>query len=67
MYNQEIYEKLLKEFGEEKMASVTDVISCLYDIKYNSAKHLNTLTEYDYERDWWKNKHVELLKNIEVL
>lgn len=66
MYNKDIYEKLLKEFGEEKMATVTDVISALYDIKYTAAKNTDALSEFDYERDWWMDKHKELVNIKEV-
>ncbi len=66
MYNEEIYQKLLKEFGEEKMTMVTDIISVLYDIKYKSTNNLDSLDEFDYERDWWAEKHIELIKQKEV-
>jgi len=66
MYNEEIYQKLLKEFGEEKMTMVTDIISVLYDIKYKSTNNLDSLDEFDYERDWWTEKHIELIKQKEV-
>lgn len=66
IYNEEIYQKLLKEFGVEKMVNVCNVISTLYDIKYNATKNLDALSEFDYERDWWLNKHKELIKQIEV-
>jgi hypothetical protein len=66
MYNEEIYKLLLLEFGENKMAIVTDIISSLYDIKYSTSKNIDSLNEFDYERDWWKNKHIELVKQIET-
>lgn len=66
MYNEEIYQKLKQEFGEQTMSVVTDIISVLYDIKYNASKNEDALNEFDYERDWWMNKHKELIKNIEV-
>jgi hypothetical protein len=67
MYNEEIYQKLLKEFGEEKMITVTDVITMFYNIKYNATEHIDTINEYDYERQWWMNKHKELINTTEVL
>ena len=67
MFNEEIYQKLLKEFGEEKMASVCDVISVLYDIKFNAVKTQDAASEYDYERQWWMHKHKELVKLKEVI
>ena len=66
MYNEEIYKKLLEEFGEDKMLHVTHIISVLYDIKYNNVKTEECLCGYDYERDWWNNKHVELIKQLNI-
>ena len=60
MYNEEIYQKLAKEFDESDMGLVCDIISTLYDIKYEAAKNTDALNEFDYERDWWKNKENEL-------
>lgn len=67
MYNEEIYQKLSAEFGESRMATVTDVISMLYDIKYQAAKNTDALNEFDYERDWWMEKHKELINKIETI
>jgi hypothetical protein len=67
MCNEEIYNKLLEEFGEEKMLQVTDIISVLYDIKYQASKNIDALNEYDYERDWWIKKSNELLKLKEII
>ena len=65
MYNEEMYQKLSAEFGEANMGQVTDIISTLYDIKYQAAKNTDALTEYDYERDWWMEKHKEIIYKIE--
>ena len=62
MYNEEIYQKMKAEFGEPLMGTVTDIVSTLYDIKYQAAKNTDALSEYDYERDWWLEKHRELVK-----
>ena len=67
MYNQEIFEKLEKEFGEKRMSVVTDIISTLYDIKYNATNDIPKKEEYDYERQWWNDKHKEVLTKIEVI
>jgi hypothetical protein len=67
MYNEEIYNKLLEEFGEEKMLQVADIISVLYDIKYQASKNIDALNEYDYERDWWIKKSNELLTLKEII
>lgn len=65
MYNEEIYQKMKAEFGEPLMGTVTDIISVLYDIKYQAAKNVDALTEYDYERDWWIEKHKEVIAKLE--
>jgi hypothetical protein len=67
MFNEEIYQKLSAEFAEDKMPLVCNTISVLYDIKLNAAKHMDLITEYDYERDWWMNKRNELLNSKEVI
>ena len=65
MYNEEIYQKMKAEFGEDKMIEITDIISVLYDIKYQAAKNTDALTEFDYERDWWIQKHKEVIAKLE--
>lgn len=67
MYNEEIYQKLLAEFGELKMTTVTDIISVLYDIKYQASKNEDAFNEFDYERRWWADKHQELINLKEVI
>lgn len=67
MYNEEIYQRLLEEFGEEQMHNVCDIISVLYDIKYMASKNEDAVSEFDYEREWWMNKHKELLKIKETI
>jgi hypothetical protein len=67
MFNEEIFEKLKKEFAEDKLPLVCDVISVLYDIKFTSTKIKDASCEYDYERDWWMNKRNELLNLKEVI
>lgn len=65
MYNEEIYQKMSAEFGETLMGAVTDIISTLYDIKYQAAKNTDALSEFDYERDWWMEKHKEIIHKKE--
>lgn len=66
MYNEEIYNELLKEFGEDKMIQATSIISIFHDIKYDATKDLELKDEYDYERQWWMIRHMELINEIEV-
>ena len=65
MYNEEMYQKLVVEFGEANMSTVCEIISSLYDIKFNAAKTEDGFTEFDYERDWWINKHIEITSKTE--
>ena len=53
MYNQELVNKLVEQFGKKEIAKFAEIVSVMYDIKYNACKHLNGLCEFDYERDWW--------------
>ena len=62
MSNQEIFEKLENEVGSQGMIDVSYCISNLYDIKLHASKTIEALDEYDYERQWWMNKHLELIK-----
>jgi hypothetical protein len=63
MYNTEILEKIVDEFGKEKATEFCNIVSVMYDIKYNACKNKSGLCEYDYERDWWNNAYVELKKD----
>lgn len=53
MYNQELVNKLVEQFGKEEIAKFAEIVSVMYDIKYNACKDLDGLCEFDYERDWW--------------
>lgn len=65
MSNQEIFEKLENEFIGTHPIRITDIISTLYDIKFNAAKTIEASEEYDYERQWWMNKYKELINLYE--
>lgn len=53
MYNQDLVDKLVEQFGKEEIAKFAEIVSVMYDIKYNACKDLDGLCEFDYERDWW--------------
>lgn len=62
MYNQEIANKLVEEFGNENFK-----IYCLMESKKNNLLHEESVeaevySEYDFEAQWWKNKYEELIK-----
>lgn len=62
MQNNEIFEKLKNELIEIHPARIADILSTLYDIKFNAAKTIEESEEYDYERQWWMNKNLELIE-----
>lgn len=53
MYNQKLVDKLVEQFGKEEITKFAEIVSVMYDIKYNACKDLDGLCEFDYERDWW--------------
>ena len=53
MSNREILELIIEEFGVEKATQFCEIAATMYDIKYNAAKELDPLSEYDFERVWW--------------
>ena len=38
MYNQEILDLILQEYGVEKTAQFCEMVAMMYDIKYNACK-----------------------------
>lgn len=63
MYNEELLKKLLADFGIEqtiaycKMESAKN--SYLFEECVGQGEDL-TCTQYDFERDWWKNAELKL-------
>lgn len=60
MSNREILELIIEEYGAEKTAQFCEIVAMMYDIKYNAAKDLDPLTEYDFERVWWIEASLKL-------
>jgi len=60
MYNQEIFNKLVEKYGPHKAIEVCDVVSELYNIKYENCKTQECLEEYAYEREWWAETAISL-------
>lgn len=67
MYNEELLRKLIADFGESnaiiycKMESAKNAY--LFDECVKNGED-NTCTQYDYERDWWKDAENKLIENI---
>jgi hypothetical protein len=53
MSNREVLELIIEEHGADKTAQFCEMVAMMYDIKYNAAKELDPLNEYDFERVWW--------------
>jgi len=66
MYNEDILNKILNEFSIEKTATFCEIVSLMYEIKYNATRDINLLSEYDFERDWWSKAYIELTKEINL-
>lgn len=64
MYNKEILDELVRQFGEEatilfcKMESVKN--SMLFDSVEEDKKHHPEPNEWSFERDWWKDSGMKL-------
>lgn len=66
MCNREILEKIIEEFGAEKATQFCEIAALMYDIKYNAAKELDPLNEFDFERVWWLETFIEMNKELEI-
>lgn len=55
MYNKDILDELVKQFGEEKTTIFCKMESFKNSILYNELgeNHLSEPTELEFERDWW--------------
>jgi hypothetical protein len=66
MYNHEILEELVRQFGEEatilfcKMESVKNAM--LFDSVEKDKQYYPEPSEWSYERDWWKENGKKLEK-----
>jgi hypothetical protein len=64
MYNKQILDELVRQFGEEsvilfcKMESVRNAM--LYESVEADRKHHPEPSEWSYERDWWKENGEKL-------
>ena len=62
MYNKELFDRLEKKLGRNKMIIFAEVMTARHEILY--LEHVNDgledFTEEDFERDWWMTKFKEL-------
>jgi hypothetical protein len=50
----------MEEYGADKAALFCEMVAMMYDIKYNAAKEVDPLSEYDFERVWWIEASLKL-------
>ena len=64
MNNSEIELELIQHFGLDKTIDFCEMNAFLYDLLYK--EHCENcpkdITDLDYDAEWWKIKHDELLK-----
>ena len=62
MYNHELINKMIDEFGMNKVTEFAEMVSFMHDVLYKETLTNGTddFTEHNFERDWWKLKHEEL-------
>jgi hypothetical protein len=65
MYNHDLLNKMIDEFGMDKVTEFAEMVSFMHDVLYQEAmtNGRDELTEHNFERDWWKDKH-EKLKSV---
>ena len=67
MYNQQILDKMAERFSEEELAKAAEIISLMYNLKYQACVSDEGLcSEYDYERDWWLEASQKLTNKNEI-
>lgn len=65
MYNHDLLNKMMDEFGKEDVAEFARMVSYMHNVLYENAKRngIDEPSEHSFDRDWWKNKYEEL-KNV---
>ena len=63
MYNKEILNTLIEEFGVENAIIYCRMESRKNDLMYLNSRALGEIgsSEWEHERDWWKENETELL------
>jgi len=67
MYNHDLLNKMIDEFGMDKVTEFAEMISFMHNILYEEqmTNGRDELTEHNFERDWWQDKFQEL-KSVTV-
>jgi len=59
MYNEELYQKLADEFPAVAIRNYCLMTSRMYNHMYEQCS-TDVCNEFDYQRQWWLNKYLEL-------
>ena len=67
MYNKDILDELVRQFGEEKTITFCKMESVKNELIFNELEtnSYTDLDEHSFERDWWKT-HGEILQVTRV-
>ena len=62
MYNHDLLNKMIDQFGMDKVTEFAEMVSFMHDVLYQEvlANGPDDFTEHNFERDWWKDKYEEL-------
>ena len=68
MYNKELFDRLEKKFGTEKMTIFAEIMTDTHEILYleHLSDGIEDFTEEDYERDWWLDKSIQLKATLKT-
>jgi hypothetical protein len=66
MYNKDLLNEMLDEYDMETVIKFCEMTAVMYDKKFLACTEEHLCSEFDYERDWWKNAYVELTKEIKL-
>jgi len=69
MYNEELLKKLIHDFGEAHALSYCKMESAKNAYLFEEFVKANedlTCTQYDFERDWWKEAEKKLSDHIKI-
>lgn len=69
MFNEDVLKKLISDFGEIQAALYCRMESAKNSYLFEDCMKTgsdNTCTQYDFERDWWKNAEKKLSDNIKI-
>jgi len=70
MYNEDLFNKLAKEFPDESMARFCLMTSRMYDHMYKEFIDTETVgifdhrLEYEHQRQWWLDKFFEISRKV---